>query len=73
MNAEYYIVGERPVYSEFDESGEHVNTYVFDWVNHGFVVDNHYRTRIFFGKVDYLKPLTEEEFNVYVEEMKNRE
>jgi len=66
MTKKYYVVGLRPVYSEYSDSGEHINTLSFNWETGNFEQDWTYYTRIILGKVDELEILNEEDFNLLV-------
>ena len=61
-------VGDRPVKALLEHDG--LGIYVFDWETGNFILDLAYLEKIYFGRMDDVEILTEQEFNAYVEKMK---
>lgn len=61
-------VGDRPVKALLEDDG--FGVYVFDWDTGSFIMDLTYLERIYFGRMDDVEIITENEFNTYVEKLK---
>lgn len=64
----FCIVGDRPVKALLEDDG--FGVYVLDWKTGNFVLDLTYLEKIYFGRMDDVELLSEQEFNVYVEKLK---
>lgn len=61
-------VGDRPVKALLEDDG--FGVYVFDWKTGNFILDLTYLEIIYFGRMDDVEILSEQEFNIYVEKLK---
>lgn len=61
-------VGDRPVKALLEDDG--FGVYVFDWKTGNFILDLTYLEIIYFGRMNDVEILSEQEFNIYVEKLK---
>ncbi len=61
-------VGLRPVKALLENDG--FGVYAFDWKTGNFILDLSYLEKIYFGRMDDVEILTEQEFNAYVDKLK---